>query len=333
MKKTKIYILLLFSASVFFMGCGIHNNNSTNQPIHTRTNNESVITPKLLTPIKTQPINASNKTETPKISLTAILVTAQATSTPTSADIFNGKLIILRNFEVNYIEDILSDSGQNLVANGQSIDIQNWEGNGCTLIVKIKNGIVEMNLQGKIVRTIFSFERLPPITDGVILLPPSYSRRAIDLLSPDEGWVSYKVGSGIVEQVGDDRDPLRYEYENIETISVDGKEGPYQLSQRGGAWRASWSPNSQGIAYTDYDEFGIHQLYVISPDGTNRRQITYFTNPLEIMKIIWSPNGKNIALLVDKNNDGFASTVHTGGYRCTRKSRDTGTRSLRLCGQ
>jgi Tol biopolymer transport system component len=124
------------------------------------------------------------------------------------------------------------------------------------------------------------------------------------MLSPDESWIVYRIGSGTYEQMGSDFEPYRFEYENLETMSVDGTQGPYRLSQNGGAWRAAWSPNSEQIAYSDYDEKGIHQLFIINRDGSKRSQMTSFTGfQVEIMKILWSPNEDKIAVVVDQDGD------------------------------
>jgi hypothetical protein len=245
-------------------------------------------------------------TNTPHPTLDVITSTTTVIPTSILTDIMDDKLIIIRDFSVNYIEDIQSGRGELLPGKGQWANILKWDGNGCTLIVGLDDGIYEMNLQGEILHTIFPYNLFPQITGGQILLSPSYARRAIDMLSPDGSWIAYKIGSGILEQRGDDLEPFRYEFENVETIPTDGAEGPFQLSQRGGAWRLSWSPDSLYLAYSDYDEHGIHQLYVTSRKGTDRKQLTFLANPVEIMKILWSPDGNKIAVLIDQTGDNSA---------------------------
>jgi WD40 repeat protein len=296
----------------------------TTQPIIIPTSTQVKTTPVSSTPTRTQEVTSKPVTDTPAPSKTKTQTLVSITPIPTSTNFLDGKLIILREFTVNYLEDILSGRGNILFAEGKSIDILRWAGNGCTLIVATRDEIVKMDLQGKILQTIFSFDQLPSITDGVILSPPSTGRRAIDALSPDETWIAYKIGSGSYEQRGDDLEPIRYEYENLETMSVDGTQGPYRLSQNGGAWRAAWSPDSKQIAYSDYDEKGIHQLFIINKDGTNRRQVTSFTHPRmkgtsltypagEILKIIWSPNGEKIASLVDQGDHWSTIVLNIDG--------------------
>jgi dipeptidyl aminopeptidase/acylaminoacyl peptidase len=128
----------------------------------------------------------------------------------------------------------------------------------------------------------------------------------------------YRIGSGKYEERGDDREPYRFEYENLETMSVDGTKGPFTISQNGGAWRAAWSPDSARIAYSDYDDKGIYQLFIIDRDGTNRKRISSFSDPIgEIFKIIWSPNGDKIALVIDLGSNDTKTIVINIGRNTT----------------
>src|SRR4030043_1328484 len=303
MKRLVIYSTFIIFMVLVLSGCGRNDGIKILQPVTSPSKTDLIRELITSTSTKTQESYLNLVTYTPVPTKTIIHPTFSTTVVPRLTNILDGKLILIRDFNVNYMEDILTGIGHNLLAEGQSIDILKWEGNGCTLIVRTESGIVEMDLQGKILRTIFPFERLPLINDGVILIPPSYGRRAIDILSPDGYWISYKVGSGNVEQRGDDLEPIRYDYEDLETISIDGTKGPYRLSQRGGAWRAAWSPDSTQIAYSDYDDQGNHQLFVISKDGSNRRQLTSFIDMVEIRKIMWSPNGEKIAAVVGLFDD------------------------------
>ena len=288
--------------------CTINKKTDTPQLIKTPTSTQDKTTPVPSTPTalptNTREATPISITITPSPSKTATSQLITVTAKPTYTDLLDGRLIVLRGFNPNYLEDILTGIGYNMLAEGKSIDILRWAGNGCTLIVSTTDEIVEMDLQGKIIRNIFSFERLPDFVDEYILIDPPYYVRAIDMLSPDESWIVYRIGSGTYEQMGSDYEPYRFEFENLEAMSVDGTQGPYRLSQNGGAWRAAWSPDSEQIAYSDYDNQGIHQLFIINRDGTNRRQVTSLTHPaVEILKILWSPNGEKIALLVDQDDD------------------------------
>jgi WD40-like Beta Propeller Repeat len=304
MKKLKILLLLSFLIILVISSCIHGNKTEIAQPTKIPIFTETKIKPITSTPTRTQAIILNPITNTPEPSKTKTYLPITATASPTFTENLNAKLIILVEFNVNYLEEILTGRGYNLLAEGKAIDIFRWKGTGCTLIAATRDEIVEMDLQGKILHSIFSFNQFHTPIDGVILSPPSYSRRAIDALSPDETWIAYKIGSGNVEERGDDLEPIRYEYENLETMSLDGTQGPYRLSQNGGAWRAAWSPDSNQIAYSDYDDQGVHQLFVISRNGANRKQITSFIDPkVEIMKILWSPKGDKIAILVDQDGD------------------------------
>ena len=227
--------------------------------------------------------------------------TVTLTATPDLAVVLDGQLIILRDFNTDYLEDITTGEGLILRAEAGWVDTLQWQGNGCTLMVYLKgDGVYEINLHGEVVRRIFTYDSFPEITDGTILLPSSIHRYAYYPLSPDDSWIAYLIGSGNIEERGDDLEPFRYEYQDLATMSVDGTAGPYRLSQRGGARRVAWSPDGQRLAFSDYDTEGIPQLFVATRDGSNRDQLTHLTQPMEIGKILWSPDGERIALYVSQ---------------------------------
>jgi hypothetical protein len=282
-------------------------NQKTEIPQMTRipTNTADQTPPVSLTPTRTKQIISTRLTSTPAPSMTKTQFPFTLATGSTSSPILDGQLIVLREFNVNYLEDILTGRGYNLLAEGKAIDILKWEGTGCTFIAVTRDGIIEIDLEGKILRNVFAFKNIHNIVDGHLLIDPPYFRRAIDMLSPDKSWLVYRIGSGKYEQRGDDIEPYRFEYENIETMSLDGTQGPFRLSQNGGAWRVAWSPGSQQISYSDYDNNGVHQIYLIDKDGANRKQVTFFPNPqLGIMKILWSPDGEKLAVVIDQDDDG-----------------------------
>ncbi len=241
-------------------------------------------------------------TEKPVIIITSSpSSTVTLTATPNLAVILDGQLMILRDFNSDYLEDITSGDGRIYKAENGSLDTLQWRGDGCTLIAYLSDdGIYEINLHGEIVRPIFTFDSFPEITDGTILLTSSIHRYAYYPLSPDDSWIAYLIGSGNIEERGDDLEPFRYEYQDLATMSVDGTAGPYRLSQRGGVRRVAWSPDGQRLAFSDYDAAGIPQLFVAARDGSNLEQLTYLTQPMELGKILWSPDGERIALYISQ---------------------------------
>lgn len=210
----------------------------------------------------------------------------------------DGKIIILVEFPWGdyYIEDITTGRGHPLIPD-HPFRLLDWGEDGCTLLVHWGADIAEIDLQGNLVQILF-YDATVPARDGAT----SFAR-----ISPDNEWVYYLVGTGTEGNCADDYMEARdcyYEYNDIETMSVSGEDGPYRLSQRGGAWKAAWSPDGQFVAFSDYDENGIDQLYIASRDGSNRQQLTFYdTGSLLIMGIHWSPDGERIALIVDRTGD------------------------------
>ena len=161
-----------------------------------------------------------------------------------------------------------------------------WSGNGCELVVETYNndgnagGIDRVDLRGNVLQELLSPDDLPP------------GAREITL-SPGEDWIAYRNSEG--EPLGG-YDPV-YEFENIEVMAVGGGSGPYRLTTGNGGREAAWSPDGERLAYGDFDADGIYQLYVSLWDGSERTQVTYFTEVLttEIRQIQWSPDGERIA--------------------------------------
>jgi hypothetical protein len=233
--------------------------------------------------------------ETKSIQLT---VTAKLENTivPDIIEPQKENMVILFDFSGEYIEDIHTGQGRYLITEeGTGVeDVYEWVDTGCTLIVRLQNfDIAEVGLDGEIKQIIFSNNMIPERSGDT----------SFGVLSPDREWVYYKIGSGNLEQRGDDLEPFRFEFENVETISVDGTEGPFRLSQRGEARTIAWSPDGQQLAFSDNDENGNHQVFVASRDGSTRTQLTFNTRPMNVMDILWSPNGENIAVVIDKDGN------------------------------
>ena len=253
-------------------------------------------TPSPATPTVIPETDLDHSTDRPTPTLETLTPSPPITETPDLRAILDGKVIILRDFSTNYLEDITTGDGFIYWVEDSWVDVLQWRGNGCTLIAGLDEGIFEINLRGQIVRPIFTLNSFPHILDGTPFLPWSTNRYAYYPLSPDNSWIAYLIGSGNYEERGDDIEPFRFEYQDLETMSTDGTEGPYRLSFRGGVRRVAWSPDGSHLAFNDYDAEGISQLFIISRDGSNRQQLTFNTQPLEMGKILWSPDGERIAL-------------------------------------
>lgn len=127
--------------------------------------------------------------------------------------------------------------------------------------------------------------------------------RTDPLLSPDRKWIAYIVWSG-------KRKPFAgSEFQDVEVIAMNERTKPFRLTRRGGANSYIWSPDSQYLAYSDYDEAGNSQLYLSRPDGSDRCQLTHFTtSKFTIGGIDWSPDGQRLSFAVFDQDDNLQGT-------------------------
>lgn len=174
-----------------------------------------------------------------------------------------------------------------------------WKNNGCNLLIHTTQDILEIvDLDGVWKETIFSS------LDLEIIDPDAYKYDVH--LSPDENWVWYWHVSGSPDN---ERGPeYRYEVQEVFTISRNLNQGPYQITENGGGWAASWSPDNEYIAYSDLDENGALQVFTATKEGNHKNQITNFdNNAWEIAYIEWSPDGGSIAIVFYYGE--FATTI------------------------
>jgi dipeptidyl aminopeptidase/acylaminoacyl peptidase len=99
--------------------------------------------------------------------------------------------------------------------------------------------------------------------------------------------------------------------EELQTMPVDGESGPYRISENGGARRSAWSPDSEKIAFSDYDNQGRLQLFLAKRDGSERTQLTHFESSVDMMEISWSSDGQRIAAAYDSDGDDFQDAILT----------------------
>ena len=214
------------------------------------------------------------------------------TNTPVSDDnhqLLGKNMVAIKEWDSTNIHLVDLDTGYMrkllLPTEYHPIRVLAWSNNGCELALVttgqngVNNTILQVDLQGNITQYLLSSESI------------SHNIRNF-VLSPSQEWIAYRFSEG--EYVGG-FDPI-YEFENIEVISVGGAVGPYRLTQGNGGREVAWAPDSMRLAYGDFDENGIPQLYISNLDGTQRVQRTHFDDPLvEIRHIQWSPQGDRIA--------------------------------------
>ena len=94
-----------------------------------------------------------------------------------------------------------------------------------------------------------------------------------------------------------------------------------------------WSPDGQKIAFTGHKDVGVHgeawefDIYVIDPDGKNRKKITHIagnnSNPT------WSPDSQRIAFVNSGWGRGWGSEIYvmdSNGENTTRLTDDDGSK-------
>lgn len=109
------------------------------------------------------------------------------------------------------------------------------------------------------------------------------------LLSPDR-----KVGA--VELFQGFHDEIELEYLRLAILDRTKPDLQIELAPNGGAYAYAWSPDGSWLAFTDFDENFILQLYRATPDGRVIEQLTSHSEDPGVIGIItWSPDGQQIA--------------------------------------
>lgn len=147
-----------------------------------------------------------------------------------------------------------------------------WLDSGCHLYVR---GHV-IDLQGNIVEDIADFE-------------DENEPFKVLLLSPDRNWGVNELFLGINEEEST-------EYLSLEILNRADPELRTLLAPNQGAYSYAWSPNGEWLAFSDYDENHILQVYRAIPDGRTIQQLTFHTEPTGVINLLtWSPDGQRIA--------------------------------------
>lgn len=164
-----------------------------------------------------------------------------------------------------------------------------WNEIRCQLIAWVTTGeeikLIGMDLNDNVMDVIHTIER--------------EKNETAPELSPGANYVSVVIWSG--EMFRDSA-----EYQDIAVYPVN-EPNPILLSKHGGVWKygGEWSPAGERIAYTDYDDNGILQLYVSSNENlSHQTQLTHFEDTdLKPGPVSWSPDNDKIAL-VTYHEDG-----------------------------
>jgi hypothetical protein len=177
------------------------------------------------------------------------------------------------------------------------------------LLTGVGNELVTVDLRGNRLQTVFvGGKRADEHYPG------------LPVLSPDAKWVAYTTFSGQQEYFGS-------EFQDIEVIAVSRPDRPFVLTTRGGAWQAAWSPDSQYLAYSDYDDAGVPQLYRSRPDGSESVQLTQFeARGARAHTLKWSPLKNLIAFVVYSPGprESTVWTVSPDGTGLTEMGADVG---------
>jgi len=148
--------------------------------------------------------------------------------------------------------------------------------------------LVQIDCNGEVVAELFSIQ-----------MHKSDMVRFEPVLSPTGQYVSYSVFSG--EQYYDTA-----QYQDVEIVTLEHPDNPIRLTTHGGAWSGggAWSPDGSFIAYTDYDEQGVLQVYTTRLEDLTQQLLTDFHTPgLRAGGLSWSPDGDRIAVIFESQDN------------------------------
>lgn len=233
---------------------------------------ESTIMPQVTPiPLSETPVEVSTTAATPMPTKT---ITSTPTHTPTDELATESLLGPLIAFRVQNGESylLLLDVGTLKLREIKEDFLESpfkltWLDDGCHLYA---NGSL-INLKGAVIEQL--------ITSG----------NGNFILSPDRRW-------GTTDPlIGFDEDK-EVELVSLNLISLDEPETTISLANNGGAYAYAWSPDAEWIAFSDYDENQVLQIYRAKPEIQIVEQLTFHTEePGIINQISWSPDGQHIA--------------------------------------
>jgi hypothetical protein len=144
------------------------------------------------------------------------------------------------------------------------------------------------------------------------------------LLSPDRNWGVSELFLGINEE------------ESTELLSLEilNRTNPAlrtPLAPNRGAYAYAWSPDGDWLAFSDYDENHVLQLYRAIPGGRTIQQLTFHTEPIGVINLlIWSPDGQHIAYAsstllphqFERGDEGWVGLLSLSDLRINRAMPD-----------
>jgi hypothetical protein len=181
------------------------------------------------------------------------------------------------------------------------VDFIKWDENDCHLIGLTRTGYLDVTLPENDSKWIYQFDKLEEANpENYLIFPP--------LLSPDQNKIAYLSGRG---QFFEGMNTSEYEYQDLIVNVIKDDLQKYRISSNGGArfimterytdLFAVWSPNSQWIVFSDFDDKGLYQVYVSKFDGTQKQQITYRLtkdeSPFDFsFSVVWSSSNEWLAI-------------------------------------
>lgn len=172
-----------------------------------------------------------------------------------------------------------------------------WDKDGENLIGLTSSGYANLNDKLGISNWLYTFDEG---NTKPWLYPP--------LLSPDKKKVVYLFGRG---QFMEGMLLSVFEFQDMVVKSIENNSEEYTISLNGGARNmfssrygdllSVWSPDSEWIVFSDYDDNGNYQFYISRFDGKAKRQITNRSvNGEDIFgpnySVAWSPSSDRLAI-------------------------------------
>lgn len=277
--KTKIITLILITI-ICLSGCQNENHiQATSLPAYERPLITGEYTPiGVLTP-------------TVKISTPAITATVQKELTPTEAILdtpLNGPFTLQYHFDGSVIIRE-KESGKirflPAIHISENDHFKRWSDDGCRLYAWTDSHVIaEIDLKGRVIQELYRHQ------DQEI---SGYEKTFEFGPSPDLKYASILTFSGNIVY-----STMEFAYREIQDLFIRNLDTNeiQKISQNGGAYQFSWSPDGKRIAYMDFDENKNLRLYIAEVGGKKIEMDIYPVYQYPPQRISWSPNGNYIAL-------------------------------------